>query len=53
MSTTLLSQATATQVAQQRLIDWLAVNDTMHSMDHTAMWPDLITQLKNGINTIK
>ena len=53
MSTTLLSQTTATQVAQQRLIDWLAVNDTMHGMDHTAMWPDLIDQLKNGINTIK
>ena len=53
MNTTLLSHTTATKVAQQRLIDWLAVNDTMHNMDHAAMWPDLITQLKNGINTIK
>lgn len=52
MRTALLNNNTATD-QQQRLIEWLEVNDRLRRLDHSAIWPNLVTQLTNGVNTNK
>jgi hypothetical protein len=48
MNTALTTSNTDTE-QQPRLAEWLAVNDRIHNIDHSTIWPDLLKQLTNGV----